>query len=81
MNAAPCALNVGMNIKFKVTLMITPMAATKFSCLKLPLAVSNVPKIYVTEMETKLPIRICNILDDSAILLLYISISSFSFLG
>ena len=34
--AAPCALNFGMKMKFKIKFVITPIAATKFSCLKLP---------------------------------------------
>ena len=57
-NAAPCALNFGINMKFNATLIITPIAATKFNCLKLPLAVSKVPKMYVIDIETKLPINI-----------------------
>ena len=69
-NAAPCALKIGMKTKFKETLMRTPIAATKFSCLRLPLAVSKVPKMYVIDIETKLPIRICSIFDVSHILLL-----------
>ena len=56
--AAPCALKIGMNMKFNVRLMRTPIAATKFNCFKLPLAVSNVPKIYVIDIDTKLPISI-----------------------
>ena len=46
-NAAPLASNIGINIKFNVRLIITPIAATIFNCFRLPLAVSNVPKIYV----------------------------------
>lgn len=80
-NAAPLASKIGMNIKFKVKFVITPMAATIFNCLRFPLAVNNVPKIYVTDIDTKLPIKICNILEDSVILMLYISTNSFSFLG
>ena len=57
-NAAPLALKIGINKRFSDMFMITPNAATKFSCFKLPLAVNNVPKIYVTEIDTKLPINI-----------------------
>ena len=76
--AAPSALKIGMNIKFKVRLITTPVAATMLSCLRLPLAVNNVPKMYVTEMDTKLPIRICKILEDSCVLILNASTDSFS---
>lgn len=44
-NAAPCALKIGMKRKFNETLMMTPIAATIFSCFRLPLAVNSVPKI------------------------------------
>ena len=63
--AAPFASKIGMKIKFKTRFITTPVAATILSCFKLPLAVSNVPKIYVIEMEIKLPISICNIFEDS----------------
>ena len=43
--AAPFASKIGMNIKLSVRLITTPVAATMFSCLRLPLAVSNVPKM------------------------------------
>ena len=56
--AAPCALKIGINMKFSVRLIRTPIAATKFNCFKFPLAVSNVPKIYVIDIDTKLPINI-----------------------
>ena len=69
---------IGMKTKFKETLMRTPIAATKLSCLRLPLAVSKVPKMYVIDIDTKLPIRICNILDDSDILMLYSATDSLS---
>ena len=45
-------------MKFRVKLIITPIAATKFNCFKFPFAVSKVPNMYVIEIETKLPIRI-----------------------
>ena len=64
-NAAPWALKIGMKMKLRVMLIITPIIATKLSCFKLPLAVSSVPKMYVIDMDTKLPIRICSIFDDS----------------
>ena len=56
--AAPCALKIGMNMKFNETFKITPIAATIFSCFRLPLAVNKVPKIYVIDIDTKLPIKI-----------------------
>ena len=52
--AAPCASKIGMNIKFNVRFMITPVAATMLSCLRLPFAVNNVPKMYVTEMTLEI---------------------------
>lgn len=76
--AAPFASKIGMKIKFNARFITTPVAATMLRCFKLPLAVSNVPKIYVTDIETKLPINICNILEDSWILMLYASTVSFS---
>ena len=63
--AAPFASKIGMKIKFNARFITTPVAATMLSCFKLPLAVSNVPKIYVIDIEMKLPINICNIFDDS----------------
>ena len=79
-NAAPLASNIGINIKFNVRFIITPIAATIFNCLRFPLAVNKVPKIYVTDIETKLPIKICNIFEDSEILILYVSIDSFGWM-
>ena len=75
-NAAPCASNIGMKMKFNVRFIITPVAATILSCFRLPFAVNNVPKIYVTEIDTKLPMSICNILDDSWSLMLNASTDS-----
>ena len=69
-NAAPFASKIGMKIKFNVRFIMTPTAATMLSCSKFPLAVNNVPKIYVIEIDTKLPIKICNIRADSKILML-----------
>ena len=77
-NAAPLASKIGMKMKLSVRFMITPIIATRFNCFKFPFAVSSVPKMYVTDIETKLPIKICNIFDDSDILILYASIDSFS---
>ena len=79
--AAPCALNAGMNIKFSVRFVTTPIAATILSCLRLPLAVSNVPNMYVIEIDMKLPISICNILDDSDMRVLWISSASLPVAG
>ena len=78
--AAPCDLNIGMNMKLSVRFIMTPTTATKFNCLRFPFAVKSVPKMYVTDIETKLPIRICSILDDSYILLLYSVGDSFSWI-
>ena len=68
--AAPFASKMGLNMKLSVRLITTPVAATIFSCFKLPLAVSSVPNIYVIDIETKLPINICNISEDFDILIL-----------
>lgn|SRR5574344_745494 len=62
--AAPIAKSLGMKMKFSAMLMTTPTAATIFSCLRFPFAVRSVPKIYVIEIETKLPIKIFNIVDE-----------------
>ena len=78
MNAAPFASKSGMKIKLRVRLITTPVAATMFSCFRFPLAVNKVPKMYVIDIDTKLPIRICNILDDSDILMLYSATDSLS---
>ena len=66
--AAPLASKTGMKRKFNVRLMTTPTAATMFNCLRLPFAVSSVPNMYVTDIDTKLPIKIFNMFDDSVIL-------------
>jgi len=64
--AAPRTLNRGINMIFSITLNTTPKREIMLRCLKLPLAVSRDPNMYVIEMKTNETIRIARISDDSS---------------
>lgn len=63
--ALPMAIYLGINIKFKARLMQIPVIAIRLSCFKLPLAVNNVPKIYVEATAVKQNIKMPNSIAES----------------